>query len=78
MTACTTTGAGKGRSARQNWGFTKWSHSHWAEPNNSKQVIIVLTAMNNPQTANKWPRIKLYSNTSWNKAGNSANNYLKQ
>ncbi len=47
MTARMATGAGKGRSARQNWGFTKWSHSHWAEPNNSKQMIIVLTAMNN-------------------------------
>jgi hypothetical protein len=67
MTARTATGAGKGRSARQNWGFTKWSHSHWAEPNNSKQMIIVLMAMNNPQTANKWPGKKLYGNTVGNK-----------
>jgi hypothetical protein len=53
VTALMATGAGKGRNARQSWGFTKWPHSHWAEPNNSKQMIIVLTAMNNLQTANK-------------------------
>jgi hypothetical protein len=47
MTACTASGAGKGRSDRQNCGFTKWPHSHWPELNNSKQMIIVLTAMNN-------------------------------
>jgi hypothetical protein len=29
------TGSGKGRSARQSWGFTKGPHSHWAEPNTS-------------------------------------------
>jgi hypothetical protein len=61
------------------------THSHWAEPNNSKQMIIVLTAMNNlqtanklllltamnnPWTANKWPGIKLYGNT----VGNNLNN----
>jgi hypothetical protein len=28
--------------------------------------------------AGKWPRIKLYKNKGLNKAGNSANNYLKQ
>jgi hypothetical protein len=67
MTGRTATGAGKGRSARQNWGFTKWSLSHWAKPNNSKQMIIVLTAMNTPQTANTWPGKKLYGNTVGNK-----------
>jgi hypothetical protein len=40
MTACTATGVGKGRSARQNCGFTKWPHSHWAEPNNSKSCTV--------------------------------------
>ena len=63
MTARTATGPEKGRNARQIWGFIKWPHSHWAEPNNSKQMIIVLTAMNNPQTANKWPGKKMYGNT---------------
>ena len=53
MTGHMATGAGKGRSARQSWGFSKWPHSHWAELNNRKKMIIVLTAMNNPQTANK-------------------------
>jgi hypothetical protein len=76
------TGAGKGRSARQSWGFSKLPHSHWAELNNRKKMIIVLTAMNNPQTANKllsltamnyprtankWLVIKLYSNTAGNR-----------
>jgi hypothetical protein len=28
--------------------------------------------------AGKWPRIKLYKNKGRSKAGNSANNYLKQ
>ncbi len=53
MTAHMATGAGKGRSARQSWGFSKLPHSHWAELNNRKKMFIVLTAMNNPQTANK-------------------------
>jgi hypothetical protein len=26
----------------------------------------------------KWPKIKLYKNKGWSKAGNSTNNYLKQ
>ncbi len=47
------TGAGKGSSARQSSGFSKWPHSHWAELNNRKKMIIVLIGMNNPQTANK-------------------------
>jgi hypothetical protein len=34
VTAPTATGSGKGRSARQSWGFTMWPHSHWAELNN--------------------------------------------
>ncbi len=50
MTARMATDAGKGRSARQNWGFTKWSLSHWAEPNNSKQMI--LTAITHKQQTN--------------------------
>ncbi len=33
MIARTATGAGKGRNARQSWGFTKWPYSNWAEPN---------------------------------------------
>ncbi len=53
VTALMATGAGKGRNARQSWEFTKWPHSHWAELNNSKQMIIGLMAMNNLQTANK-------------------------
>ncbi len=56
MTAHMATGAGKGRSARQSWGFSKLPHSHWAELNNrkkGKKKIIVLKVMNNPQTANK-------------------------
>jgi hypothetical protein len=40
VTAPTTTGAGRGRSARQSWGFTKWPHSHWAEPNNTVHIIF--------------------------------------
>ena len=80
--ACTATGSGEGRSARQSWGFSKWPHSHLAELNNRKKMIIVLTAMNNPQTANKlllltamnymrtankWLVIQLYSNTAGNR-----------
>ena len=53
VTAHMATGVGKGRSARQSWGFSKWPHSHWAELSNIKKMIIVLTAMSNPQTANK-------------------------
>jgi hypothetical protein len=30
----TDTASGKGISARQGWGLTKWPNSHWAEPNN--------------------------------------------
>ncbi len=37
--ACTATGLGKGRSARQSWGLTKWPHSHWAEPNRHEHFI---------------------------------------
>jgi hypothetical protein len=53
VTAHMATGPGKGRSARQSWGFSNLPHSHWAELNHRKKMIIVLTAMNNPQTVNK-------------------------
>jgi hypothetical protein len=36
VTAHMATGAGKGRSARQSWGFSKLPHSHWSELNNRK------------------------------------------
>jgi hypothetical protein len=37
VTAHMATGAGKGRSARKSWGFSKWPHSHWAELSNRKK-----------------------------------------
>ncbi len=48
MTAHMATGAGKGRSARQSWGSSKWPHAHWAVLNNRKKMIIVFDGDEQP------------------------------
>ncbi len=51
----TDTSSGKGRNARQSWGFTKWYHSHWAEPNIAK-LFKALLAMGLKNIKHCWRR----------------------